>query len=91
MLYFVWINCSFEQFERMINLMKGTIMDKFTKRTAGFVIQTFEKNHKEQFVCTHQEFVAGDQCDYFNDQYALILRGGVPEYKYQPYTMTLQE
>ena len=38
-------------------------MEKFTKITVGFVTQTFEKNPKGRFVCTHQEFIAGDQCD----------------------------
>lgn len=62
-------------------------MDKFTKITTGFVSQTFEKNDKGQFVCTHQEFIAGDQCDYEDGKGNLI---EPPDYKYQPYTMTLR-
>ena len=61
-------------------------MDKFTKITVGFVTQTFERNDKGKFVCTRQEFVAGDQCDYEDAQGNPI---GPPEYEYQPYNMTL--
>ena len=62
-------------------------MDKFTKITIGFVAQTFEKNDKGRFVCTRQEFIAGDQCDYEDAE-------GNPieptDYEYQPYNMTLE-
>jgi hypothetical protein len=35
-------------------------MDRFNKITVGFVIQTFEKNDKGEFVCVSQEFIAGE-------------------------------
>ncbi len=61
-------------------------MDKFTKITVGFVTQTFEKNDKGKFVCTHQEFIAGDQCDYEDAKGNPI---EPPDHEYQPYNMTL--
>jgi len=61
-------------------------MDKFTKITVGFVVQTFEKNAGGKFVCTHQEFIAGDQCDYEDVEGMPITP---PDYEYQPYNMTL--
>jgi len=63
-------------------------MDKFTKVTVGFVTQAFEKNSKGRFVCTHQEFIAGDQCDYED---AEGNRVEPPEHEYQPYNMTLRD
>jgi len=62
-------------------------MDKFTKITIGFIAQTFEKNDKGQFVCTRQEFIAGDQCDYEDAEGNTI---EPPDYEYQPYNMTLE-
>lgn len=62
-------------------------MDKFTKITVGFVAQAFEKNDKGKFVCTNQEFIAGDQCDYEDAKGNPI---DPPDYEYQPYNMTLQ-
>ncbi len=62
-------------------------MDKFTKITVGFVAQTFEKNDKGEFVCTRQEFIAGDQCDYEDAQGNPI---DPPDHEYQPYNMTLE-
>ena len=61
-------------------------MDKFTKITVGFVAQAFEKNDKNKFVCTNQEFIAGDQCDYEDVDGNPI---NSPDYEYQPYDMTL--
>jgi hypothetical protein len=66
--------------------MKGLIMDKFTKITVGFVTQTFEKNDKGRFICTRQEFIAGDQCDYEDSRGNPI---DPPDYEYQPYNMIL--
>jgi hypothetical protein len=60
-------------------------MDKFTKITVGFVAQTFKKNDEGEYVCTHQEFIAGDQCDYEDAQGNPI---EPPDYEYQPYNMT---
>jgi len=61
-------------------------MNKFTKITIGFVAQSFEKNSRDKFVCTQQEFIAGDHCDYEDAQGNPI---DPPEYRYQPYNMTL--
>ena len=57
-------------------------LNKFVKTTVGFVSQTFEKNSNGKFVCTSQEFVAGDQCDYEDEDGDSI---DPPEYSYQPY------
>ena len=56
-------------------------MEKFTKITVGFVAQTFEKDPMGRFVCTHQEFIASDQCDYEDGEGNSI---DPPEYEYQP-------
>lgn len=63
-------------------------MDKFTKVTTGFVVQTFKKNGKGKFVCTTQEFIAADQCDY-EDSYGNPITP--PDHEYQPYYMTLKD
>jgi hypothetical protein len=62
-------------------------MDSFTKITVGFVTQTFEKNDKGRFVCTRQEFIAGDQCDYEDAEGNTV---EPPDYEYQPYNMLLR-
>lgn len=62
-------------------------MERFTKITVGFVAQAFEKNDKGRFVCTAQEFIAGDQCDYEDTEGNPI---EPPDYEYQPYNMTLE-
>jgi len=62
-------------------------MEKFTKITVGFVAQTFKKDPKGRFICTHQEFIAGDQCDYEDAEGNPI---EPPEHEYQPYNMTLR-
>jgi len=62
-------------------------MNKFTKITVGFVTQTFKKSRKGRFVCTHQEFIAGDQCDYEDAEGNSI---EPPDHEYQPYNMTLK-
>ena len=61
-------------------------MDSFTKITVGFVTQTFEKDDEGRFVCTRQEFIAGDQCDCEDEQGKPI---EPPDHEYQPYNMTL--
>ena len=61
-------------------------MDKFLKITVGFVAQTFKKNTAGKFVCTKQEFIAGDQVDYEDAEGRAI---EPPEHKYQPYNMIL--
>ena len=58
-------------------------MDKFTKITVGFVCQTYERNAEGIFVCTKQEFIAGDQCD-CEDMEGNPLES-IPEHAYQPY------
>ena len=40
-----------------------------------------------RFVCTRQEFVAGDQCDYEDAEGNSV---DPPEHEYQPYDMTLK-
>ena len=66
---------------------KQPVTDLFTKTTVGFVIQTFRKSSKDRYICTHQEFIAGDQCDYEDVQGNPI---EPPEYDYQPYIMVLR-
>ena len=50
--------------ENTPEIRKQPVTDMFTKTTVGFVVQTFRKNSKNRYICTHQEFIAGDQCDY---------------------------
>ena len=61
-------------------------MKTFTKITVGFVTQTFEKDKSEKYVCTGQEFIAGDTVDYENVDGEKITP---PEYEYQPFEMAL--
>ena len=61
-------------------------MDKFNKITVGFVVQTFKKDAADRFVCTRQEFIAGDQVDYEDAEGKPI---DPPEHSYQPFNMTL--
>ena len=61
-------------------------MKKFTKTTVGFVTQSYEKNAAGKFICTDQEFVAGDQVDYENADGNAITP---PEHEYQQFNMTL--
>jgi len=61
-------------------------MKKFTKITVGFVTQNYKKNTASKFICTEQEFIAGDSIDYED------LSGNTitpPEHEYQPFNMTL--
>ena len=61
-------------------------MKKFTKTTTGFVVQTYAKNSANEFVCTGQEFIAGDQVDFEDENGDAI---ALPEHKYQPFKMKL--
>ena len=61
-------------------------MEKFTKITVGFVLQDYEKNTDGKFVCTGQDFVAGDDVQYENADGETI---AVPKHVYQPFNMTL--
>ena len=61
-------------------------MEKFTKITVGFVTQSYEKNAAGKFICTGQEFIAGDQVDYENIDGNTITP---PEHDYQPFNMSL--
>ena len=73
--------------ENKPEIRKQPVTDLFTKTTVGFVVQTFRKNFKGQYICTHQEFIAGDQCDYED------VKGNPiepPEHEYQPYIMVLR-
>ena len=61
-------------------------MEKFTKTTVGFVTQSYEKNTAGKFICTGQEFIAGDQVDYEDFGGNTITP---PEHDYQPFNMSL--
>jgi len=61
-------------------------MEKFTKITVGFVAQSYEKNATGKFICTGQEFIAGDQVDCENIDGNTITP---PEHDYQPFNMSL--
>ena len=64
-------------------------MEKFTKITVGFVTQCYEKNDDgDKFVCTHQEFIAGDQVDYEDANGNTITP---PKHVYQPFEMVLSK
>ena len=59
-------------------------MDNFTKIVTGWVRQYFEPNKNGTFVCTGQEFLAGDLCEYADDGGHLIS----PQiHQYQSYDM----
>jgi hypothetical protein len=66
---------------------KQAVTDLFTKTTVGFVVQTFRKNSQGRYICTHQEFIAGDQCDY-EDVHGNPIEP--QEHEYQPYNMALR-
>ena len=61
-------------------------MKKFTKITVGFVTQNYKKNTAGKFICTGQEFIAGDQVDYESVDGNMITP---PEHDYQPFSMSL--
>jgi len=61
-------------------------MEKFIKITVGFVTQSYEKNAAGKFICTGQEFIAGDQVDYENVDGNTITP---PKHDYQPFSMSL--
>lgn len=60
-------------------------MEMFTKITTGFVTQSYEKNSSGKFICTGQEFIAGDQVDYEDADGNAI---DAPKHDYQPFNMT---
>lgn len=43
--------------------MNANEIETYTKTTTGFVTQTFVKRG-DNFICSDQEFIAGDECDY---------------------------
>ena len=65
-------------------------MDNFVKITTGDVRQYFEPDENGVFVCTGQEFIASDLCDYWAED-----DGGQPidpqVHQYQPYDMVQPE
>ena len=61
-------------------------MKKFNKITTGFVVQSYEKNSANEFVCTAQEFIAGDQVDYEDADGNKV---NLPVHKYQQFNMKL--
>ena len=63
-------------------------MEKFTKITVGFVVQSYEKNEDGKFVCAHQEFIAGDSIDYEDANGEKVIG---PEHVYQPFEMLLSK
>jgi hypothetical protein len=59
---------------------------EFNKITTGFVCQKYRKDDKGDFVCIHQEFIAGDDVQFEN------LKGEpieTPPHDYQIFNMTL--
>ncbi len=61
-------------------------MEQFLKITVGFVIQTYQSNDQDQFVCIHQDFIAGDQVDFEDTEGNPI---HPPDHPYQTFNMTL--
>ena len=61
-------------------------MKKFTKITVGFITQSYKRNAAGKFVCTGQEFIAGDQVDY-EDLDGNTIKA--PEHAYQAFEMKL--
>ena len=61
-------------------------MERFTKITVGFVTQSYKKTTAGKFICTGQEFVAGDQVDFEDSEGNAITEC---EHDYQPFNMTL--
>ena len=59
---------------------------EFNKITVGFVSQKFRRQDDGRFICTWQDFIAGDQCDYEDAKDNPI---EPPDYEYQSYNMTL--
>ena len=59
-------------------------MDNFIKITTGWVQQYFEKDKDGKFICTGQEFEAGDLVQYENDGGDVI---DPPQYEYQSFNM----
>ena len=63
-------------------------MDNFVKIVNGWVQQYYEPNKDGIFVCTSQEFIAGDNVYCENDGGNVIDQ---PNHKYQPYGMQQPE
>ena len=61
-------------------------MEKFDKITVGFVVQSFKKNADGKFICTSQDFIAGDDVQYEDVKGEPI---EAPDHEYQPFNMTL--
>jgi len=64
-------------------------MDNFIKITTGWAQQYYKRNEKGKFVCTKQEFEAGDIVEYTDstDFPLTICYDNPPKYQYQPYEM----
>lgn len=58
-------------------------MSDYRKITVGFVIQTFNK----QGQCVAQEFVAGDQVDYEDEDGNTLPHRVCMKFEYQPFDM----
>ena len=61
-------------------------MDKFTKITTGFVVQSYVRIDDGRSVCTGQEFIAGETVDFEDSEGNAISAG---DHVYQPFNMTL--
>ena len=61
------------------------MIDKYNKITSGFVIQTYQKQ-RNKFVCTKQEFTAGDPVDRENEQGEPV-DVDVRDEQYEPFNM----
>ncbi len=62
------------------------MVEKFNKITVGFVVQSFKKNADGKFICTSQDFIAGDDVQFENVKGEPI---EAPDHEYQPFNMTL--
>lgn len=58
----------------------------FTKVTAGFVCQQYQKDKSGKFICIHQEFIACDEVQYEDSKGETICS---PEHIFQPFNMAL--
>jgi hypothetical protein len=61
-------------------------MEKYTKTVVGFVTQHFEKKG-EKFICTSQDFIAGDQINHEDESGEEIEDMDLIEEVYFPFEM----
>ena len=70
----------------MENEIDPQAIKKFSKTTSGFVTQYFERDKDGLAVCTGQDFIAGSDVDFENEQGEPI---EAQEDAYQPFNMTV--